>query len=342
MDCFYAAVEIRDHPEWRNKPLAVGGAANRRGVLCTSNYIAREYGVRSAMATAHALRLCPDLILVPPSFVKYREISQNIREIFQRYTDLIEPLSLDEAYLDVSQCTQFQGSATLIAESICREILQTQQLTASAGIAPNKFLAKIASDWQKPNGQFVIRPEQIADFVAILPVKKIFGVGKVTAEKMRQFNIKTCGDLQQCSLIELRDKFGSFGEQLHAMCRGHDEREVQPNRVRKSLSVEHTYPQDLPDLNACKLALPALWDELKKRLEKHDKEKIHKQFLKLKFLDFQQTTVETVITDLNIDTFYELLEKGFARQNKAVRLLGVGVGFDNEQNELTMQEQFKF
>jgi len=183
MDCFYAAIEMRDNPRLRNKPIAVGGSAQSRGVLCTSNYLARQSGVRSAMATAYALKLCPQLIVIKPDMEKYRLISHKIRTVFEQYTDLIEPLSLDEAFLDVSDCQQHNGSATLIAQAIRQQIKDTENLTASAGIAPNKFLAKIASEWNKPDGQFVIPPQNIAAFIPTLPIEKIFGVGKVTAKK---------------------------------------------------------------------------------------------------------------------------------------------------------------
>lgn len=182
MDCFYAGIEIRDNPSLATKPVAVGGASNQRGVLCTCNYIARQYGVRSAMPTAIAYRHCPDLIVLPVNMPKYRQISESIHRIFKEFTELVEPLALDEAFLDVSESSLYRGSATWIAEAIRNKIWQKEQLTASAGVAPNKFLAKIASGWNKPNGVFVIRPEQILSFVSQLPVTKLFGVGKVTAK----------------------------------------------------------------------------------------------------------------------------------------------------------------
>lgn len=196
MDCYYAAVEMRDFPEYRGKPLAVGGSSDRRGVISTCNYEARKFGVHSAMATAYALKLCPDLILVPTRMQVYKDVSLQIREIFSRYTQVIEPLSLDEAYLDVSECQQYKGSATLIAAAIRRDILAETGLTASAGIAPVKYLAKVASDLNKPNGQYVITPEAIPEFVKTLSLRKIPGVGKVTAEKLSSLGLNTCGDVQ--------------------------------------------------------------------------------------------------------------------------------------------------
>jgi DNA polymerase-4 len=199
MDCFYAAVETRDNPDLQGKPVAIGGSANKRGVLSTCNYEARTFGLHSAMLTATALQRCRQLVLLPVNMQKYRQASTQIHQIFHRYTDLIEPLSLDEAYLDVTDNTDCQGSASLLAKQIRSEIEQELRLTASAGIAPNKFLAKIASDWHKPNGQFVIPPEAIEEFMIELSVKKIPGVGKVTAEKLHKLGISTCGQLQNIS-----------------------------------------------------------------------------------------------------------------------------------------------
>jgi DNA polymerase-4 len=256
MDCFYAAIEMRDNPRLKNKPVAVGGNPEKRGVICSCNYIARKFGVHSAMATAKALRICPKLILLPVNMEKYRAASEKIHKIFRSFTDIIEPLSLDEAYLDVTDCKHFCGSATLIAKSIRDKINWQLKLTASAGVAPNKLLAKIASDWNKPNGQLVITPENIESFISSLPVKKIFGVGKVTAEKLTKLGIKTCADLQKISLHDLIKRFGNFGAQLYELCRGIDNREVKPNRIRKSLSVEETFMQDLVSQDECLAKLP--------------------------------------------------------------------------------------
>ena len=203
MDCFYAAIEIRDRPELADKPVAVGSAPDQRGVLCTCNYIARGYGIHSAMSSALAYRQCPELVLLPVDMDKYRAVASRIQAIFHEVTDRVEPLALDEAYLDVSDVTDYHGSATLIAQAICREIFAREQLVASAGVAPNKFLAKIASGWQKPNGFFVIRPEQVDAFIYQLPIEELFGVGKVTAKKLHQRGFKTCADLQAVPLKKL-------------------------------------------------------------------------------------------------------------------------------------------
>src|SRR5690606_18222153 len=226
--------------------------AEQRGVIATCNYEARAYGVRSAMASAHALKLCPDLLIVRPRREAYREASQEIHAIFRSYTDLIEPLSLDEAFLDVTGCEHFAGSATRIAQDIRRRVWQQLRITVSAGVAPNKFLAKIASDWKKPDGLFVITPGEVDDFVRVLPVNRLHGVGRVTAEKLSRLGIRSCGDLREWDKLALVREFGAFGERLWGLARGIDERAVQVESRRQSVSVEQTYDQDLPDLAACR------------------------------------------------------------------------------------------
>lgn len=317
---------MRDNAELADKPIAVGGSPERRGVVATCNYEARKYGVHSAMASATARQRCPELIIVKPAMEKYREASREIHQVFQRYTELIEPLSLDEAYLDVSDCEQLEGSATRIAKEIRNEVEKQVGITISAGIAPNKFLAKIASDWNKPNGQFVIRPEQVTEFVAKLPVKKLHGVGKVTAAKMQRMGITTCRDLQAMPLNALQEHFGSFGERLHQLSKGIDSRPVITERTRKSVSVENTYPKDLPSLEHCLAELPELNAQLAKRLGNLTSDyHIHKQFVKIKFHDFEQTTVEMLSATTNIENYQKLCQEGFARGEKAVRLLGLGI-----------------
>ncbi len=332
MDCFYAAIEMRDRPALKHQPIAVGGSPDGRGVLCTSNYLARQYGVRSAMASSHALRLCPGLIILPVDMPKYRAVSQAIQQIFYQFTDQIEPLSLDEAYLDVSSCQDFYNSASLIAKAIREKIFASQHITASAGIASNKFLAKVASDWNKPNNQFVITPKDINAFVQQLPVNKIFGVGKITAAKLAKLNIQTCGQLQQFSLFELTKKFGRFGQQLYHYARGIDERPLQPHRSRKSISIEHTYPEDLSSLTNCLIKLPELFYELIKRLKKYNNRTIQKQFIKIKFSDFQTTTVESTTATISYQLYQELLKSGLKRHASTVRLLGLGIGFKSAES----------
>jgi DNA polymerase-4 len=339
-DCFYAAIEMRDNPELRDRPIAVGGDATRRGVISTCNYEARKYGVHSAMASSQALIQCPHLLIVPHHFEKYRDASMVMREIFHDYTELVEPLSLDEAYLDVTDSQRCQGSATLMAKEIRQRIEQALSITVSAGVAPNKFLAKVASDWQKPDGLTVISPAEVDDFVAALPVAKISGVGKVTASKMRQVGIITCGDLRVLSQAELGEVFGSFGPRLYDLCRGVDLRQVKTYRRRKSLSVEHTYAEDLSDLDACLGQLPDLFDELLERLEHHFKKnpeegfEVAKAFVKIKFADFTSTTLERVDTQARLGDYRRLMQQAFTRgDDKPVRLLGVGVRFAEPQVE---------
>jgi DNA polymerase-4 len=336
-DCFYAAVEMRDDPSLRGRPLAVGGRSDQRGVVATCNYEARRFGVRSAMATSQALQRCPELIVLPPAMDKYREASKQILAIYRDYTDLVEPLSLDEAYLDVTHSSHFRGSATLIAQDIRARIAQTVGITASAGVAPNKFLAKIASDWNKPDGMFVIRPNEVDAFVATLPVEKLFGVGKVTAAKLKRLGAHTCTDLRNWPMADLQHHFGKFGESLYGLCRGVDTRQVSPTRERKSVSVEETYVVDLPDLAACTQQLPALIDKLIERVRRAKAERhLHKLFVKIRFADFRRTTVECVGTGIDYALYKKLLETGFRRGHKPVRLLGAGVRLsgDEEANQL--------
>lgn len=325
-DCFFAAIEMRDDPALRGLPVAVGGGADRRGVISTCNYEARRYGVHSAMASATALRLCRDLIIIPVNMEKYRQASQQVLAIFHDYTPLVEPLSLDEAYLDVSGSSACKGSASLMAREIRHRVRAEVGITLSAGIAPNKFLAKIASDWRKPDDQFVITPDQVADFVLTLPVGKIHGVGKVTARKMQLLGIDTCADLQRYPLTKLLELFGSFGERLYSLCRGQDNRPIQTDSLRKSVSVEQTYVEDLQNLEQCLAQLPQLLDQLHTRLSRaRHRIDIGKQFVKLKFNDFVSTTVEQSTREPTLETYRELCRVGFERGQRPVRLLGLGI-----------------
>lgn len=331
MDCFYAAVEARDNPQLRGKPIAVGGSPDGRGVVATCSYEAREFGVHSAMPMGVALRKCPELIIVRGRMDVYRQVSREIRAIFTEYTDLIEPLSLDEAFLDVSTSTCFQGSATLTAEEIRSRIWKNHQLTASAGIAPNKFLAKVASDWQKPNGQFVIRPQDIASFMAELPVKRIPGVGKVTEAHLKRLGITTCRQLQGLSVSDLMLEFGKFGQRLYELARGQDSRPVSTSDIRKSLSVEDTFSEDLPTLDACQAQLPALYQSLEERLDRAQQHRFQlpkNLFVKLRFHDFQTTTVQTPSNTVAQALFLPLITQAWERGRRPVRLLGIGVQFE--------------
>lgn len=327
-DCFFAAVEMRDDPSLRLRPIAVGGNSDERGVISTCNYEARQFGVRSAMSAVMAKKLCPDLLILPHRMDAYKEASVGMRHIFYDYSELVEPLSLDEAYLDVSDSEHCSGSATRIAEQIRQRIYEELRLTISAGVAPNKFLAKIASDWNKPNGLFVITPKSVESFVVRLPVNKIFGVGKATAARLAEINVKTCADLRRFSIFELKQRFGQLGLRLFELCRGIDDREVTASRRRKSLSVEHTFPQDLPNLTSCLSRLPELLQQLASRLRRlDDGYLVVKLFVKIKFADFSQTTMERSGSHLTPLEFQQLCRDAYARKASPVRLLGVGVRF---------------
>lgn len=343
MDCFYAAIEIREQPELAEKPVAVGGSANSRGVICTANYVARKFGIHAAMPTSTAMRQCKDLVLLPVDMPKYRQVAKRIHAIFHEFTDLVEPLALDEAYLDVSQAQQFQGSATLIAKAIREKIWEALQLRASAGVAPNKFLAKIASGWKKPNGLFVIRPEEVEAFVRVLPVENLFGVGKVTAEKLKKMRIKTCQDLQALTIFELSEKFGKFGTRLYEQARGMDSRKVEPNRERKSLSVERTFAEDIHGMEAGLKFIHEIHERLIARLEAQAPDrKIRNQYIKIKFSDFKQITAEIASQEISIDRFIELFQKSYANEKRSIRLLGVGVHFKSEHESPHFIQQSLF
>jgi DNA polymerase IV len=245
MDAFYASVEQRDNPDLRGKPVVVAWRGNR-SVVCAASYEARRYGVRSAMPAVRAERLCPDAIFIPPDFVRYKAVSRAVREIFERHTDLIEPLSLDEAYLDVTENKMELPTATRVAKMIREQIYEELHLTASAGVASNKFLAKIASDWKKPNGLFVIQPHEAQAFLLPLPVGRIPGVGQVTESRMKAVGITTVGDLYALELSALEGHFGSYGVRLYQLARGIDHNPVVPNRASKSISAEDTFPEDIP------------------------------------------------------------------------------------------------
>jgi len=340
MDCFYAAVEEKYNPKLKGKAVGIGGPPNTRSVLCTANYEARKFGVHSAMPSSKAVRLCPHLILIPPHFDLYKTESKKVRAIMERFTDKIEPLSLDEAYLDVTESSHCSGSATLIAKEIRNQIFSELKLTASAGIAPNKFLAKVASDWKKPNGQFVIRPEEILSFVTPLPVSKIFGVGKVTAEKMHQIGLNTCADVQKLSLAELKQKFGlARAQDLYHLSRGEDDREVSTRSERKSWTSEETFNQDIATLEEAKGALKEIYQDWRERFEASTTSaslisRIRSSVVKLRYTDFKITTCEHSLKRFpEFKDFEALLEQAWARRQWPIRLLGLGVRLGSSENE---------
>lgn len=335
MDCFYAAIEVRDRPALRGKPVGVGGARDRRGVLTTCNYEARAFGVHSAMPTFMALQRCPELIVVPTRFDVYRREAAVVRDILHRFSHLVEPLSLDEAYLDVSS---HSGAPAALAQVIRDLIFQKTKLTASAGIGPNKLIAKIASGMCKPNGQLEVAAAEVPAFMQGLSVREIWGIGEKTEKKLHDLGVRTCGELQRFSRPELVDLFGKFGSELFALSRGIDDRPVEPDRPRKSLSTEETFPTDLETVEECEERLAELFEELMADLaQKETERRITKIFVKLKFADFTRTTAERAGLEPTLPAFRSLLAEAFARTGKKVRLIGIGVRFaETEPEELQM------
>ncbi|WP_410678455.1 DNA polymerase IV [Avibacterium paragallinarum] len=341
MDCFYASIELRDNPHLRGKPVAVGGGADQRGVLSTCNYEARKFGLHSAMPTAQALKFCPNLILLPVNMALYKQVSQQIQQIFYRYTHLVEPLSLDEAYLDVTDCDKCSGSATWIAQEIRQKIWQETQLTASAGVAPLKFLTKIASDKNKPNGQFVIHPDEVAEFVRKLPLSAIPGVGKVTTQRLLEMGLKTCADVQSFEQHLLLNQLGKVGQRIWSFSHGIDERKVQPERLRKSVGVETTLLQNITELRDGEAVLDHLYPQLIERVLRAcphiSLEKLNKIGIKLKFEDFQITTLEKSAVSFQHENFRALLSQIWQRrQDKSIRLIGLHVNLPEQQEEKQM------
>ncbi len=329
MDAFYASVEQRDFPELRGKALAVGGSPDGRGVVATASYEARKFGVRSAMSSRVALQLCPHLIFTRPRFDVYKDVSTKIRAIFSRYTDLIEPLSLDEAYLDVTVDKQGIGSAIDIAKAIKLAIQEELGLTASAGVSTNKFIAKIASDFNKPDGLTFIGPSKITSFLEQLPIEKFFGVGKVTAQKMKGYGIHIGLDLKQLSEHELMRKFGKSGKFFYHMVRGDDNRPVKPNRISKSIGIEDTFATDILERSEMITEFRLLCEKLEKRLSGKSKEG-RTVTIKIKFSDFTQITRSKTSTYYisSSDDMLALVLELFAKadtEEKRVRLLGVSL-----------------
>lgn len=333
MDAFFASVEMRDNPALRNVPMAVGGSSDRRGVISTSNYLARKYGVKSAMPTKTALKLCPQLVLVRSNFSKYREASDQVFEVFHEFSDKVQGLSLDEAFIDVTDSPHFQGSATLIAKEIRKRIFERTQLTASAGVAPNKLLAKLASDVNKPDGLFTVAPHQVSDFIAQVPIERIWGVGKVTAKHMHEMGIKTCKDMQAYTRSDLIYHFGKFGDALFDFCRGEDDREVETEYERKSLGTEETFSKDIDDIEEMRTHVIRMAQEVRESLLGYEDKTVKNLHVKIKYFDFKQTTIERQIP-LTDENFVLLLEERWFQDPRPVRLLGVGVKFE-ETKELS-------
>lgn len=380
MDCFYAAVEMRDQPQYRNVPLAIGGKSPR-SVLCTANYKAREFGVRSAQPTHMALKKCPDLVILPPNFKKYKEASHKIHKIFQKFTSLIQPLSLDEAYLDVTQFSSFHGIGGYeIAELIKQHIYKETSLTASAGISHLKYLAKIASDWKKPNGIYEIKSEDVIPFLDELDVRLLPGVGPVTLSKLKNLNINNCYDLRQKEELELISNFGKYGKRLKQLSCGIDSSEVKTDRSSKSLSIENTFKENL-SLDQLILELPELNEDFLERLlnslNKDKNKKLKSLFVKLKLPNHEKKSLERTLSEFpqlldQIETLTRELKKNEELDNEfktsikehfekiftqmakeifyrfekpKIRLFGLGIryhGIENNVHKLDNYDQLSF
>ncbi|MEX0685252.1 MAG: DNA polymerase IV [Balneolales bacterium] len=346
MDAFFASVEQRDFPEFAGKPVVVGGNPEGRGVVAAASYEARKFGIHSAMPASRAVRLCPQAIFIKPRFEVYKQISGQIRNIFLDYTSLVEPLSLDEAYLDVTENSRNNPSATLIARDIRKQIKENTRLTASAGVAPNKFLAKIASDVNKPDGLTVITPEQALKFIETLPIGKFYGIGKATEAKMHDLGIKNGADLKKWSKMDLQQSFGKVAAFYFNIARGIDEREVRPDRIRKSVGAENTFPEDIADLPELSSKLNDIAEKVSLRLAKADA--AGKTItLKIRYDNFESVTRSVTLSDFvnEQETLYqmsaELLHETEAGQRK-VRLLGISVSNLNLQEKESPGLQLSF
>ncbi|MBD3880585.1 DNA polymerase IV [Phormidium tenue FACHB-886] len=336
MDAFYASVEQRDEPRYRGKPLVVGGSPNQRGAVAAASYEARQYGIHSAMPSRTARQRCPHLIFVKPRFEVYRSISEHIRSIFYRYTDFVEPLALDEAYLDVTENKLGIPSATIIAQEIKTQICAETSLTASAGVSINKFLAKIASGMNKPDGLSVIPPEAAAAFVEQLPIEKFYGIGQITAAKMNRLGICSGADLKQWSEMDLMQQFGKVGRFYYQIARAQDDRPVNPHRVRKSIGAETSFAEDLSDRAVILSALEEIAHVLKDRIDRHQAAG-RTLTLKVKYADYQQITRSRTLNHpiCELQTIAELASELLTTtevEHKQVRLLGLTLSNLEEDN----------
>ncbi|MCB0317226.1 MAG: DNA polymerase IV [Bdellovibrionales bacterium] len=343
MDAFFASVEQRDHPELRGKPIAVGGSPTGRGVVAAASYEARKFGVRSAMSSARAIKLCPQLIFSKSRFDVYRRISRVIMAILREYSELVEPISIDEAYLDVTFNKKGFRYASQVAKEIRKKIYSYTGLTASAGVAPNKFLAKIASDLNKPNGMAIIQPETALQFLSKLPIRKIHGVGKVTEEKFLQLGIQTVGDLQAISEFELCNNFGKSGSWYFKLARGEDRRPVKVLRTRKSIGIEDTFVEDIIDLSEMATNLKDLASRLEVRMRKSDS-KGKTITLKIKYSDFKLITRAVTLNEFisdeeNLFSTAKSLLKASYDDSKPVRLLGISVSNLEHENRSAKEQR---
>lgn len=345
MDAFFASVEQRDNPYYRGKPIAVGGSPNSRGVVCAASYEAREFGIHSAMPSRSAYQRCRNLIFVKPRFEVYKQVSNEIREIFFQYTDLVEPLSLDEAYLDVTENKKGAPSATLIAKEIKEVIFEKTKLTASCGISINKFLAKVASDMRKPNGMYLIPPDKVSQFIDGLEIEKFYGVGKVTAAKMRKLGIKNGADLKEWDLASLVGHFGKSGKYFYNVSRGVDNRKVVNDRKRKSIGAERSYARDLEDMEEIYSNLDEVIKILLKRIATNG-ESGRTLTLKVKYADYSQVTRSKTFLSPQ-DDFEKIKQEARLLldttevDKKRVRLLGLAVSNLDSGSEIDSDDEVR-
>lgn len=328
-DCFFAAVEMRDNPSLINIPIAIGGSSDRRGVISTCNYPARKYGVRSAMSSVKALQLCPHLKLLPGNMAKYQLASQQVMTVLRQYAVQFEQVSIDEAYLEIA----LTSNAQKVAEQIRQQIANEVGITVSVGVAPNKFLAKVASEWHKPNGQFILLADEVSDFVGALPLQKIPGIGPKSTETLRNMGLNTCQDVREACPKWLLTRFGSMGETLLQRVYGIDHRSLVESRIRKSISVETTLPEDISAIEEVAEVIEGLWLRLCQRLGRNDVSVDGLQpFVKVKFADFHVTTLADHLKGVSKQNYFELVQQAKLRADKKIRLIGIGARLPAQLN----------
>ena len=342
MDSFFASVEIRDNPSLHNKPVAVGGKASERGVLTTCNYIARKYGLHSAMPTKIAVQLCKDLVIIPVNIEKYKKESKEIFKIFKCYSKKIEPVSVDEAYIDVTDSDYCSGNPEIMASQIRSCIKKDFGITASAGISINKLISKICSDWKKPNNQFSVCDYEVNSFIKNVNLKRIPGIGKVNFEKCKNLNLESCKDMQSYQRSDLTDLFGSYGYNLYNLIRGIDHREVETDRVRKSISVEDTFIRDIHSIDKCKTNMSMLYRKLISRCNnlKIPTNQVKEIFIKIKFNNFETITRQIKCNDLNLNVYIKLFDSNISEITKPIRLLGLGFTLKQDNDDTVQYDIF--
>ena len=342
MDSFFASIEIRDKPNLKNKPVAVGGKSNERGVLTTCNYIARKYGLHSAMPTKKALSLCKDLIVLPVNIDKYKKESKEIFKVFKCYSKKIEPVSIDEAYIDVTDSDYCGADPEEMAKQIRLCIWKDFGITASAGISCNKLIAKICSDWKKPNNQYSLSDDEVPEFIKNVKLNKIPGIGKVNFEKCVDLNMEYCKDMYVYTAYELEKIFGSFGSNLYNLIRGTDKRDIDTNRVRKSISVEDTFHKDVDDLGVCIAKIDFLYNKLLQRCENIgiSQDLVKEIFIKIKFNNFETITRQSKCSYLQADKYIELFNKNVNQSIKPIRLLGLGFTLKQSNPDMIQYDIF--